>query len=313
MTRPSLLQWLVRLITVAALMPAIGCATSGRAAIIEPDEFARRVSSSTMDRLILLDARDAAAYSTGHVEGAAWADPGQWKDESLASDSGLSHAEIWRKRIGDSGIDGSRPVVIYDDGRMTEAARLWFILQHFGVPRAAVLNGGYRALQPMIESGRMRVSTAPSSPAPTRLTASPGGSIGLVDREELRREIDAGRVQVLDARTPDEYTGKDMRRNKRGGHLPTAINVPHTQLLDPSGRLKDAESLARILEDAGFRRGRPVVTHCDGGGRASLAALAAERAGYGPVMNYYLSFGDWSKDATCPVESGDVYETDGRQ
>ena len=31
--------------------------------------------------------------------------------------------------------------VVMDDGRMTEAARVWFILQYFGLP-AVVLNGG---------------------------------------------------------------------------------------------------------------------------------------------------------------------------
>jgi len=29
--------------------------------------------------------------------------------------------------------------------------------------------------------------------------------------------------------------------------------------------------------------------------------LAAVRAGYGPVMNYYLSFGDWAADPGCPL------------
>ncbi|MDP1645116.1 MAG: hypothetical protein Q8L71_06385 [Thiobacillus sp.] len=35
--------------------------------------------------------------------------------------------------------------VVYDDGRMTEAARVWFILQYFGA-RTAILNGGWPAI-----------------------------------------------------------------------------------------------------------------------------------------------------------------------
>ncbi|MHB2205726.1 rhodanese-like domain-containing protein [Methylobacterium sp. CM6257] len=47
----------------------------------------------------------------------------------------------WRTLIGNPGADGRQPVAVYDDGRMTEAARAWFILQHSGVS-AVVLDGG---------------------------------------------------------------------------------------------------------------------------------------------------------------------------
>jgi thiosulfate/3-mercaptopyruvate sulfurtransferase len=60
-------------------------------------------------------------------------------------------------------------------------------------------------------------------------------------------------------------------------------------------------ALARRLGEAGFAREKPIVTHCDAGGRAALAALAAVAAGYRDVSTYYLSFSDWSADAACPV------------
>jgi thiosulfate/3-mercaptopyruvate sulfurtransferase len=44
-----------------------------------------------------------------------------------------------------------------------------------------------------------------------------------------------------------------------------------------------------------------VVTHCDGGGRAALAALALLQAGFGDVHTYYLSFADWARDESCPI------------
>ncbi len=107
---------------------------------------------------------------------------------------------------------------------------------------------------------------------------------------------------MFDTRTYEEYTGENLRDNTRGGHLPNAINLPHNKLLDKKGRLKSPQALAAILKKAGFKQGQPIITHCQGGGRASLAALAADIAGYGPVMNYYLSFGDWAADMSCPIE-----------
>ena len=295
-------------IAIATLALSGGCASTQHGSlgsVIEATPFSDRLNDTTANqRIIVLDLRGADAYDAGHVAGAVRLDSKLWKDESLAAETGLSHEALWHNRIGSAGVSGRDPVVVYDDGRMTEAARAWFIFQHFGVGEVAVLNGGYPALKPLIDAGRVPVSATPTEATPVAFASSraSSGTIGLVERQRVLRSIDERKAQVFDARTPDEFTGKNLRRNTRGGHLPTAINLPHSELLDEHGRLKSPETLAKILEDAGFKRGQPVITHCDGGGRASLAALAAERAGYGPVLNYYLSFGDWAADASCPVE-----------
>jgi thiosulfate/3-mercaptopyruvate sulfurtransferase len=56
-----------------------------------------------------------------------------------------------------------------------------------------------------------------------------------------------------------------------------------------------------MMERAGFNQDHHLVTHCEGGGRAALAAAAAVRAGYDDVRVYYLSFGDWVRDEACPI------------
>lgn len=273
--------------------------------VVEPEMLAAQLKDASPRRLIVLDVRDSEAYQAGHAAGAVWVAPAVWKEESLAAETGLDHETLWRERIGNLGVSGREPVVIYDDGRMTEAARVWFIFQHFGVPEASVLNGGYPAVEPLLANGRLKPSSEPTAPQPT--TFKPGGTtdtrIAVIERQRVREAIEAGKAQIFDARTRAEYTGADLRKNTRGGHIPTAINIPHQELLDAGGRLKSPDELAVLLDRAGFQRGQPIITHCDGGGRASLAALAAERAGYGPVMNYYLSFGDWAADASCPVET----------
>ena len=275
-------------------------------AVIEAGEVGT-ILDRAGDNTAILDVRDALAYRSGHMPGAVRVDVGEWKRLSLRGEAGLSNAEAWHERIGSLGIDGDDTVLVYGDGSMTAAARVWFILQHFGVREIRVINGGF----PMIEAairraelpGRLARSTGTVEPQavvfePER---SGSGAVGSVGTRELRDAIDAGEVDVLDARTPEEFRGEDARSNDRSGHLPSAINVPHERLLDERGRLRPADELAAILEEAGFVRGEPVVTHFQSGGRASLAALAAERAGFGPVINYYLSFGAWSADATCTV------------
>lgn len=60
-----------------------------------------------------------------------------------------------------------------------------------------------------------------------------------------------------------------------------------------------------MLERAGFQPGERIIMHCDGGGRAALAALAAVQAGFTHVDVYYLSFADRAKDESCPIVKGE--------
>lgn len=125
------------------------------------------------------------------------------------------------------------------------------------------------------------------------------GAVGLIGRQELKTALPS--VQIFDARTAAEFSGEDLKGNKRGGHLRGAAHLDHRDLLD--GRhLRPAAELVQMMADAGVRRGVPVVTHCQGGGRAALAALAALTAGQEDIRVYYLSFGDWAADESCSLE-----------
>lgn len=281
----------------ASTAPRRACALDD---LVSTDEIAALRECCGAD-LVVFDVRERAEYDAGHLEGALALPYAQWEQLSLGAESGLTHEQAWIERIGALGVDSNDCVLVYDGGKMTQAARVWFVLQHFGVENVAVIDGGHPALQRAAAEGKCALSTASATRAPAKFTPGARGAIGLIEREALKRSIERGEAQVLDVRTRAEFLGEDLRKNARGGHLPTAINLPHQRLLDERGQLLPTNELERLLREAGCERGRPLVTHCDGGGRAALAALAAARAGYGPVLNYYLSFGDWAKDSSCPV------------
>ncbi|MGR3409327.1 MAG: sulfurtransferase [Paracoccus sp. (in: a-proteobacteria)] len=214
---------------------------------------------------------------------------GDWLAIAKLSDTGFDDVAYWQDQIAQLGLSQDALTVVVDNGSMTEAARVWFILQYFGLP-VAVLNGGLPDLQ------TLPVQVTPGTTIPD---LRPGaGSVGLLGRRELKAALPS--VQIFDARTAAEFSGEDLRGNKRGGHLPGAAHLDHRDLLD--GRhLRAASDLAQMMADAGVRDGAPVVTHCQGGGRAALAALAAVAAGQRDVRVYYLSFGDWADDENCPL------------
>jgi thiosulfate/3-mercaptopyruvate sulfurtransferase len=158
---------------------------------------------------------------------------------------------------------------------MTNAARVWFILQYYGL-KAVILNGGWPALA--------AATGLPPAAAPAALgfRAAPGsGSVGLIDRETLRDQLD-GRAQVFDTRTRAEFTSDDARNRARSGHLPGARHLSHADLIE-NGMVRPAPVLRAMLERVGFGLGDHIVTHCEGGDRAALGAAATVRAGFDHV------------------------------
>jgi hydroxyacylglutathione hydrolase len=85
--------------------------------------------------------------------------------------------------------------------------------------------------------------------------------------------------QVIDVRSPEEWAK---------GHLPGAIHIPLAALPD---RLADLD------------RDEPVVLHCQGGGRSSIAAAFLQSQGIKNVSNLAGGYDAWTKQG-FPTESG---------
>lgn len=186
-----------------------------------------RTREKTMDHAPLISASELQMLSPLRLlyvpgggerpDGLASVPIDDWIETAKRSQSGFDDLTFWHRELQALGVGPDAMTVVLDDGRMTEAARVWFILQYFGLP-VAVLNGGLPTLYQVPEQ---------VSPYPAPLKLRPGsGRVGLRDRLSLRGELE--NVQIFDARTGAEYRGEDLKGNSRGGHLPGAINLRMT-------------------------------------------------------------------------------------
>lgn len=299
---------------VAVSLTLLGCSSATKIAkhdpgsqssvVIEPEDLAHRLASG--ERPVLLDARSLEDYGPAHAVGAQRVDMREWSAASRRGE-GLNDTEAWSIRIGALGIDESTPVIIYDDGGMTSAARAWFILRECGVRNVRVVNGGWSNLCPVLEP-RLVQAGNPGDFTPTRFAAAAPDNVAT--KEQLRLIAEARSQPILDVRTEDEFTGnikvEPGRPTPRAGHIPGATNLPHKQMLDDRGRLKSPTELKAIFASANSSSEQPTVILCQSGGRAAFAALAAEHAGIENTTVYYMSMGEWYADADCPVETGTV-------
>ncbi len=258
--------------------------------------------------VVVLDVREAADYEGGRVGGARHVALAPWRDRIAASAGGFERPEAWAEALAALGVGEGSRVLVYDAGKLTGAAVVWVTLQRLGFRRASVVNGGYDALRPLLPAGRR--GSGPARDAETRAPPRPDAFVpsskafaaGTQQKDDVRRSLAARDRKLLDARSAEEFSGADRRDNPRVGHLPGAVSLPHLELFGPDGLLLPPAALRERFARAGLAPGDRVTTYCQSGVRASLMALALVRAGFADVSNYFGSFGEWSRDASCPVE-----------
>jgi len=111
-----------------------------------------------------------AEYAAGHIPGAVFLDiQGEISDPGTRLRFMAPSAERFAHAMGRLGIGNDSRVVLYSNGSIMWATRVWWMFRAFGFDRAAVLDGGFAKWQ---GEGRP-VSTAPGGYPPTRFDASP--------------------------------------------------------------------------------------------------------------------------------------------
>jgi thiosulfate/3-mercaptopyruvate sulfurtransferase len=232
------------------------------------------------------------AYSEGHIPGAAFLDV----DRDLAaapSERGrhpLPEPRDFEAAARGAGIGQASRVVAYDEAGEGGAARLWWLLRHFGHDAVAVLNGGLAAWREdggPLEAGGDEGGAAARPQAD--FTAHPRGS-DTVTPDEL---LAATNLTLLDARAGERFRGEVEPIDAVAGHIPGAASVPFAELA-PNGRFPAAERLRDRLG------GEPFVAYCGSGVTACILVLAGEVAGVEGRL-YPGSWSEWTRRG-LPVE-----------
>ena len=259
--------------------------------LMEPTELAK---SQVAKQFVVLDVRTQDEYVQGHVPGAHRVNHDDWKK---AFGDGKD-AGGWGNRIGDLGISPTTKVVVYDDKGMKDAARIWWILRYWGVEDVRLLNGGWKGWK----SSGMPTTDNPTAPAsPVKFKAIPHFQ-RLTTMAQILDLMQGDPLQIVDARSDDEFCGVDKKGAKRGGAIPGAKHLEWSDLIDQqTQRFKTAEQLRQLFDQAGIDLNRSTASHCNGGGRASVMAFGLELMGAKDVRNYYRGWGEWGNAENAPV------------
>lgn len=263
------------------------------ARLVSFDDLQKRLGEPD---LRLLDARTRTEYDKGHIPGAVWVDV-KVAEALAAQPGGLQDKGAWEAWLKPLGLDANSKVLVYDASRQLVAARVWWLLTYLGVRDAGLVDGNF----PLWAEQNRPVSQEPTKVGPKPFPVQ-FRTDRAADRGAVLASLKARDAQILDARSSGEFVGT-AKMSKRGGRIPTACHAEWKDFVDAQGRFLASEKLKARLDAAGLKPGGAVITHCQGGGRASVDAFVLERLGH-PTRNYYLGWSDWGNLDETPVAEG---------
>ena len=289
----------------------------GTSPLTRADQLAADLARGTAP--ILLDVRwklgepseyGHRAYLAGHIPGARYVSLDQDLAEHPDSPVGfrgrhpLPDRERFAAAMRCAGVRADLPVVVYDDGDGTQAARAWWLLRHYGHADVRVLDGGFATWR---AAGRPVEQGEPPTPAAEGDFEAVGDGVFTVLDHDGAAAV-AANGTLLDARAGARYRGETEPIDPAAGHVPGAVSAPTAENLGADGRFLPPEALAERFAGLGVEAGHsgPVAVYCGSGVTATHEILAMAVAGIDPesVALYEGSWSGWASDPSRAVATG---------
>jgi len=122
-----------------------------------------------------------------------------------------------------------------------------------------------------------------------------------------------GVKNLIDVRSPDEFAGRllapahlPQEQAQRGGHIPTAGNVPWSKSANDDGTFRADDELKQLYADAGLDTSKDTIAYCRIGERSSHTWFVLhEILELDNVKNYDGSWTEYGSLIGVPVALGD--------
>ena len=246
---------------------------------------------------------DTTAYEKGHLPGAVgW----NWRNDLQAKPSrDIAAKEQLEQLLSKSGIGPETTVVLYGDNNNWFAAYEYWTLKYYGLGNVKLVNGGRVKLE---AEGRQFTTDVPS-PAAASFKFSGGTNEAIrAYRDDVAERI--GKAGLVDVRSPGEYSGELLAPEnlpqegaQRGGHIPTAKNIPWAKAVKEDGTFKDVADLKELYGAQGITGDRETIAYCRIGERSAHTwFVLTEILGYPNVRNYDGSWTEWGSLIKAPIE-----------
>ncbi|HEU5420045.1 MAG TPA: sulfurtransferase [Streptosporangiaceae bacterium] len=256
--------------------------------------------------LVLVEVdEDTSAYAKGHIRNAVKID---WKEDlqdPVRRD--FVDRDGFAALLSERGIANDDTVVLYGGNNNWFAAYAYWYFRLYGHQNVKLLDGGRKKWE--LDS-RELVTEVPQRPAASYTAQDQDSSIRAF-RDEVVAAI--GNRNLVDVRSPDEFAGRllapahlPQEQAQRGGHIPTARNVPWSKAADEDGTFKSDDVLRALYGEAGVDFGTDTIAYCRIGERSAHTWFVLhELLGQPNVKNYDGSWTEYGSLVGVPIKTGD--------
>jgi len=255
--------------------------------------------SSHLDEVTVVDVRVGPKYLLGHIDGALHIDKKEFLSFRQGVKSLIPIVKEAQNLFDRYGITPETKVVVYAEHSNPYSARFAWTLRYHGHDKVYVLDGGYE---------KWSREGLPTSIFPT--TAKRGEGYQITSSRDIRAEADQVLTRlsnpstvIWDTRRPTEYEGTEIRAD-RGGHIPGAVHLHWTDLLEEKDGikvLKSRDEIEGLLVSYGITRDKAVIAHCQTGIRSAYATLVLLALDYQDARNYDGSWIEWANNQEFPI------------
>ncbi len=248
---------------------------------------------------------DVLLYDTGHIPGAVKIDWHADLNDPLTRD--YVDADAFAALMSAKGITPETTIVFYGDQNNWWAAYALWVTSLFGHADVRLLDGGRKK---WMDEGRPMTTDVPSPASADYPVTARDDSVIRAYREQVLAHI--GNGKLVDVRSPGEYSGELLHMADypqegalRGGHIPTAANVPWRRAADEDdGTFLPVDALRAIYQDeVGLQSGDDVIAYCRIGERSSHTwFVLTHLLGFDNVRNYDGSWVEWGNAVRVPIE-----------
>jgi thiosulfate/3-mercaptopyruvate sulfurtransferase len=251
-----------------------------------------------------LGQEDMAAYRAGHIPGAVC-----WKWKETLWDSHMRDfpgPEEFARRMGAAGIGNDTTVVVYGED-IQFGIYAWWALRYCGHNDVRVLDGGRPR---WLAEGRKLTQTEPAPAVPVRYRPASRREEMRVMRDEVLAAVCDGGATILDARSPEEYTGQRVGGPGgpdvgavRYGRIPGARHFYYLELLDETKSFRSPEALMAEIKARGVAADDEIIAYCRMSHRATVVYfMLTQLLGFERVRVYDGSWTEWGNLVGVPIE-----------